>query len=87
MSRYWRITGKNDLNGNALVKVMGQNHNFYNIWLQIRFQQHSLLKNFRKSLQRIYSVSCDLSAAPAPGESAGPGTRFTLTEKDQSIPA
>ena len=34
-----------------------------------------------------HSVSCDLSAAPAPGQSVGPGTRLTLTEKDQSIPA
>jgi hypothetical protein len=30
-------------------------------------------------LLKIYSVSCDLSVAPAPGQSAGPGTRLALT--------
>ena len=34
-----------------------------------------------------YSVTCDLSAAPAPGQSVGPDTRLAVTEKDQSIPA
>ena len=32
----------------------------------------------------IYSVSCDLSAAPAPGQSAGSGTRPVLIETKRS---
>jgi hypothetical protein len=42
------------------------------------------MKNFLKFVS-TYSVSCDLSAAPAAGQIAGPGTRLTLAEKDQSI--
>jgi hypothetical protein len=43
--------------------------------------------NLKKYKKFYYSVSCDLSAAPTPGKSAGPGTRHALTEKDKSIPA
>jgi hypothetical protein len=30
----------------------------------------------------MYSVSCDLSATPAPRQNAGPGTGLTLTERE-----
>jgi hypothetical protein len=33
-----------------------------------------------KSKETLYSVSCDLSAASAPGKSAGSGTRTALIE-------
>ena len=50
--------------------------------------QRKIKKNCALSYpKKGYSVSCYLSAAPAPGQSADPGTRLTLTEKDQSIPA
>jgi hypothetical protein len=44
----------------------------------------NFLKKFlsHKNVSKFYSVSCDLSAAPAPGQSAGPGTRLALTEMD-----
>ena len=45
------------------------------------------LQNQKNSFKINYSVSCDLPAAPEPGQSAGPGSRLELTEKDHPIRA
>jgi hypothetical protein len=52
-----------------------------------RFQNFEKFYNKKSKKTNQLRVSCDLLAAPASWQSAGPGTRLALTEMNQSIPA
>ena len=72
---------------NSKTKYKGKKKIKHNVTKKLKYMASMGGKSSTTIKKKKYSVSCDLSAAPAPGQSAGPVRRLALTEKDQSISA